>query len=344
MADVGDLQRREVHSAPLLGIVADSCQHAAERGVAQLHLLQQLGTRQVFGREQGAVVGGHVPGRVAGAHRLNQPREPVPQRGRRRAQLALGHVGLGYKFRQRHLVVGLVVHRQMAGGFRKEDEHGAEDQRHRGLLQLVALGVVVQVQAMLLGPSLHVGGQRGQGLLTDRAVQSGAQPDAEVDRLLLQVGEAVAGQGRGRQQRQEGAPVVAQQRVVQFEPVAGPAGGLHVEQAKAAAERQDAVAGASFLAVRRQQSLGRAAIAVQARQRARRLLRMHDRHRLAFVDRQVASARQAVQSIAQRRKGLAPRARRGREVGYRAAGGLPAGRVAPIAGFQRVAREEAVEG
>ena len=41
---------------------------------------------EAVGREQGAVVGRDVPGRLAGAHRLHERGDVVPQRGRARVR------------------------------------------------------------------------------------------------------------------------------------------------------------------------------------------------------------------------------------------------------------------
>ena len=183
VAEMADLEPREVDTGlGLVGVAAERDEGGRQRGVGDRGVLERLGTRQAGGREQLAVVGRHAPGALAGAHRLDQGVDVVPERG------AMGSTASRSAWRARRSGSCCAAGRSRgpsAGSRRSRRRAGrGRGRRRRGRgLELDPNLVVGEVAALGGGPAAELAAEDRQDLLAEAAVEALAQLGAVVARL-----------------------------------------------------------------------------------------------------------------------------------------------------------------
>ena len=222
----------------------------------------------------------------------------------------------------------------------EEHEDEAEDQRERRALEFHPHLVVGQIHPAPFRPPLHPGSERGERLLPDRTVEALAQADPERPGFVPQALKAAVGQVGGCQQRQERQLIGPKQARIDLQPLAGGSG---VEEAEAAALREDAVPRAMLLAVGQEHALRRTPVRIEPSEVTRGSLGVDERNGPSVVTRQVASGRKAVDGIPELGKQSTPIVRR-EHVLHQIRRGGPT-RAIPLEPMdERVPRQHPVEG
>ena len=309
VTQVGDLQRRVVDAAAGLRVEPDRREHLGEAGVVEFDLLQQCRALKGGIGEQGAVVGGDAPCRIARPQRPDQRSESRPQNRRVDAQVVASLVRLSDQLGQRVPPVGRVVGWQVAGALGIEHEQQAEQQGECGALQFCSELIVVELLACCTRPAFQASGERRQRIVANGVVEPAPQCRAERPSLCLQFGKSALGEIARGEQCEEGTALVAQQLRIEVKPFRCRSGRVAVEKPVPVAACEHAIAGTSRSAVSRQHALGRSSLIVEAHEVAGVCLGMNYGHGTAVESKQVPTRLEGLDAIAERGRHRPPAVR-----------------------------------